>query len=47
MPTQQVRQQLYAENKVLALMDELLSLKIMGWLQEQNSVTVQDAVVEG
>lgn len=42
-PAQKVREQLYAENKVLALMDELLSLKIMGWLIEQNTVNVEGA----
>ncbi len=42
-PAQKVRQQLYAENKVLALMDELLSLKIMAWLLEQNTVNVSDS----
>jgi trigger factor len=42
-PAQKVRQQLYAENKVLALMDELLSLKIMAWLLEQNTVNISDS----
>jgi trigger factor len=45
-PAQKVRQQLYAENKVLALMDELLSLKIMAWLLEQNTVNVSDSAAE-
>jgi trigger factor len=45
-PAQRVRQQLYAENKVLALMDELLSLKIMAWLLEQNTVNVSDSAAE-
>ncbi len=42
-PAQRVRQQLYSENKVLALMDELLSLKIMAWLLEQNTVNITDS----
>ncbi|MBC7545419.1 MAG: trigger factor [Candidatus Sericytochromatia bacterium] len=42
-PADRVRQQLYSENKVLALMDELLSLKIMAWLLEQNTVNITDA----
>jgi trigger factor len=45
-PADRVRQQLYSENKVLALMDELLSLKIMAWLLEQNTVNVSDSAAE-
>lgn len=39
-PAEQVKKQLYNENKVLSLMDELLSIKILTWLTEKNEITL-------
>ncbi len=39
----QVRAQLQQQNRMVALMDELLSYKIIDWVMENNEVTIGDA----
>jgi len=39
-PVEQVKAQLEQENRMVALMDELLSFKIIDWVMENNDVVV-------
>lgn len=41
-PVEEVKQQLEQENRMVALMDELLSFKIIDWIMENNDVVVSE-----
>jgi len=43
MSPQELQEYLNQENRLLTLMDELLSLKIIGWVMENNKITLLDA----
>lgn len=45
-PVDQVRAQLQQENRMVALMDELLSYKIIDWVMENNEIVVTDKADE-
>jgi trigger factor len=43
-PPEQLREQLIKNNRMIPLIDELLSLKIINWLENNSKVTVTEAV---
>lgn len=45
-PVEQVRAQLQQENRMVALMDELLSYKIIDWVMDHNEIVVSDKADE-
>jgi len=45
-PVDQVRAQLQQDNRMVALMDELLSYKIIDWVMENNNIVVTDKADE-
>jgi len=45
-PVEQVKQQLQQDNRMVALMDELLSYKIIDWVMDHNEIIVTDKADE-
>ncbi|MEZ0373196.1 MAG: trigger factor [Candidatus Sericytochromatia bacterium] len=45
-PVEQVKQQLQQDNRMVALMDELLSYKIIDWVMDHNEILVTDKADE-
>jgi len=46
LPVEQVKAQLQQDNRMVALMDELLSYKIIDWVMENNEIIVTDKADE-